>query len=90
MRMESGMTAIKQERATVHWKTSRALSAPGRPTRPPTESHNCESLNEAVVYTMEKLLENERRRAVIRTASGQPYDFDLIELIYDGIKKART
>jgi hypothetical protein len=46
--------------------------------------------SEAVVSTMEKLPENERRRAVIRTASGQPYDFDLIELIYDGIKKART
>jgi hypothetical protein len=37
---------------------------------------------------MEKLPDTDRRRAVVQTETGPPYDFDLIELIYNQLKRA--
>jgi hypothetical protein len=42
------MTAIKQERATVRWKTNRTVSVPGRPAN--ADTYNCESFDATVVF----------------------------------------
>ena len=59
------MTAIKQERATVRWKTNRTVSVPGRPAN--ADTYNCESFDATVVFMDEKLPDTDRRRAVVQT-----------------------